>query len=428
MGMDEFRVICYCISHFSMMCFLLAFTQRRYSMRKTVGILLAAFAMLSGLEILHDFLDSSEQAYSIIVILQILILQSVTLLISEYRDFRALFTGLMSSNYVLPGVMSSVYMYVLTEWMQASVVYEILMNGVLLWMLIYLLRPIYLEIQREGRGEWMNMCLMPSLFYISAQGLDLVAKGSGKPMKAMLAVMFFLATMYIAYILVFRMIGALYREQQTVREQEILKAGIRALRHELDEMRETERKITDHVRDKQRLIRIMQGLMEKRDYDGINQILEEMQEMTVVSCPVRYTHNAAVNGVLVSYAAEAASKEIEFAARLELPEKLRVNDWQLAVVIGNLLDNAIRACEGAEKDTLRRIRVTARQRHGQVLIEIRNTCGKKIVFDPETGLPVSQRGEGHGIGMHSVAYFAEKNQVTFSCGVQRGEFFARILI
>ena len=79
------------------------------------------------------------------------------------------------------------------------------------------------------------------------------------------------------------MIGKLYREQQTVREREILKAGIRALRHELDEMRETESKITDHVRDKQRLIRIMQGLMEKKDYDGINQMLEEMQEMTMVS-------------------------------------------------------------------------------------------------------------------------------------------------
>lgn len=411
-----------------MMCFLLAFTQRRYSVKKTVFFLLAAFFMLSGLEILHYYFISSEQAYSIMVVLQILVLQSVTLLISEYRDFRALFTGLMSSNYVLPGVMSSAYMYVLTEWMSASVVYEILMNAILLWMLIYLLRPIYLEIQGEGRGEWMNMCLMPSLFYISALGLDLVAKGSGKPMKAMLTVMFFLATMYIAYILVFRMIGRLYREQQAMREREILEAGIRALRHELDEMSETEHKIAVHVHNKKHMIQIMQEMMAEKNYNGMNQMLERMQEMTEVSCPVRYTDNAAVNGVLVSYGAEAVKKDIEFSARLELPEKLRVNDWQLAVVIGNLLDNAILACEKMEKDRDRHIRVTARQMRRQVLIEIRNTCTKNIIFDPETGLPVSQRGADHGIGMHSVAYFAEKNQVTFSCGVEQGEFFARILI
>ncbi len=426
--MDEFRIICYCISHFCMMCFLLAFTQRRYSMRKTIGILAAAFSILAGLEVLNYFIDRSEQAYSVTVVLQIMVLQGVAILISEFRDIRALFTGLLSSNYVLPGVMSSVYVYILTGWMAASVVYELVINAALLWMLICLLRPIYLEIQRGGRGEWLTMCLMPSLFYISAQGLDLVAKSSGKPMKAMLTVMFFLATMYLAYILVFRMIGKLYREQQTVREREILKAGIRALRHELDEMGETERKIADHVREKKRLIRIMQEMMAEKNYAGMNRMLEQMQEMTEVSCPAHYTDNAAVNGVLVSYAAEAFKKGIGFSARLELPDKLRVNDWQLAVVVGNLLDNAILACEEGTGDADRRIQMTARQMHGQTLIEIKNTCTKDIIFDPESGLPVSGRGTGHGIGMRSVAYFAEKNRAFFSCAVEQGEFFARLLI
>lgn len=426
--MDEFRLICYCISHFSMLCFLYGFTQKRYSGRRTAGILLIAFLLMAGLEILHYLYFTSGTGYLLIIIFQSLILQGVAFLISEFRDFRSLFTGLMSCNYVLPGVMSSGYIYILTEWMSASVVYEILMNAALLWMLVYLLRPIYLEVQSVGRGEWGAICLIPSQFYVTALGLDLVARSSGKPVKAMMAVMFFLATMYVSYILVFRTIGKLYRERQSVREREVLKAGIRALKHELDEMSETERKIAVHARGKKSLIRHMQEMMAEKDYPGINRVLEQMQDMTEVSCPVRYTENAAVNGVLVSYAAEAAKKNIKFLAQMELPEKLRVNDWQLAVVIGNLLDNAILACEEAEGLADRNIHVTARQMRGQALIEIKNTCTKKVVFDQETGLPVSRRGRNHGIGMHSVAYFAEKNQVTFSCGVERGEFFSRMLI
>lgn len=406
----------------------MVFTQRRYSLKITLWILSAAFVLLSGMELLHAFLIGGEQVYSIIVVLQILVFQSVCVMISDFRDMRALFTGLVASNYVLPGVMGSSYIYVLSGWGSLSIIFEILTNVALLWIVSYLLRPMYLDIQRADRGSWAEMCLMPSLFYVSARGLDLAVKNSGKPMKAMMTVLFFLLIMYVSYYLVFHMIGKLYREQQEVREKEILKAGIRALRHEMDGLNEAEQQIAVSVHDRRHRVRIMQEMMAEKNYDGMNDMLKQMQEGIEVQCPVSYTPNVPVNGVLVSYATEAEERGISFSAEIDLPEKLRINDWQFAVVIGNLLDHAIQQCDEIKGDTRRKIQVTSRQVKGQIQVEIRNTCLKTVVFDPETGLPVSRCGETRGAGISSVAYFAEKNQAVFQCGKDQGEFFSQIQI
>ena len=430
--MNGFRLISYCISHMWMMIFLMAFSRRRYSVKTTAGILTAAFLLLSGLEVLHFLPGSNPRAYALIVVVQILIVQGTAIVISEFRDFRALFTGLTASNYTLPGTVGGVYLHIMSDWTLVAYAYEILMNAGILWILVKVLRSTYLEIQAQNRGEWSAMCLMPSLFYVSATGVEMVAHGSGRPLEAMMAMMFFLITMQLSYYLVFLMIGKLYREERAVKDREIMRAGIRALRHKLEELGETERKIAVHLHDRRHLVRIMQEMMAEKNYDGMNQMLEQMQDMTEVRCPAHYTDNAPVNGVLVYYASEAEKKGIPFFVHMELPESLRVNDWQLAVVIGNLLDNAVLACEEMGGETgarlERNIRVTGRQARGQVLVEVCNTCGGEVVFDSDTGLPVTSRGENHGIGLQSVAHFVERNQAAFDCGVEQGVFFARILI
>ncbi len=153
-----------------------------------------------------------------------------------------------------------------------------------------------------------------------------------------------------------------------------------------------------------------------------------MDSLTVMRRPERYCDNPAVNGVLSSYMTEAGLQKIPVTIQADIPVKLRVPDWELAVVIGNLLDNAIRACGELPESKPRHVSITSKQNGGQILIEIRNSCRQDVVFHAETGLPVSNRGKDHGIGMQSVAYFMEKYSGIFDCGMDGGEFFARILI
>lgn len=429
--MDLFRLVSYCISHICMMGFLMAFSRLRYSWGKTLGILSGSALTLIFLEVLRYCGPGSSKVYFLVTGLQILAVQAPAMLISDFRGFRALFTGFSSSNYVLPGTITGIYLYILTGKPLLALAVEILLHLVTLWFLISALRPLYLEIQTKRQNSWMSMCLMPALLYVSAMGLDLAVKGSDKPMTALFTMLSFLLTVYASYLLVFHVIQKLNQEQRILGEREILHASIRALKREQEEIRASEHKIAVHIHDNRHMLRMMQQLMAEGDYDGVNQMLGQMEDITEVRQPKHYSDIVAVNGVLSYYAAAAEKKGILLDVQMELPEDFanrHVNEWGLAVVLGNLMDNAIRSCGAVSCAADRGIRVRARQVKGQVLIEMWNRFEGQLSFDPKSGLPVSHRGEGHGVGLRSVAYFAEKNQAAFDCGVEEGEFVARILI
>lgn len=426
--MDMFRLICYSISHVFMMGFLLEFSRLRYTRRKTAAILGCSAAGLIIIEILGWVWLDTMPSHLIVIGLQIFILQGSAFLISDCRDFRALFTGLTSSNYVLPGTITGVYLYRLTERMLPVFVVEILIHLVMLRFLIRELKTVYLSIQSEMGGRWLSMCVMPTLFYISARGLDLAVWGSEREFTALLTMLFFLMTMYAAYLLVFKMIDKLHQSQQKLSEQEILRASIQALKREQAEIQEIKQKLAVNIHDNRQLVRIMQEMLQEENYDGVKQMLEKMESRTEVHCPIRYCENIPINGVMVYYAAEAKENQIAIKVQLDLPGKLQVDEWRLAVVIGNLMDNAIRSCGKISDVSRRTIQVTARPVRRQLLLEVCNSCDEQPRFDLQSGLPLSDQGENHGIGLRNVAYFAEKNQAVFDCGVEQGEFFVRMLI
>lgn len=423
--MEQFRLICYCISHICMMGFLFAFTRRRYSIKVTAVAVAASAAVLLVLEAAGYLFPSKKLP---IILIQILTLQGTAFFISDYRDSRGLFTGLSASNYVLPGVMTSLYLYVLTGWGMGVLFFELIINLFVLYVLVHSLLPAYRELQMEQKKRWPTLCLMPTFFYLTALGLELAVRESGEPVSALLTMIFFLLSMYASYLLIFRMMQKLWQDQQNVKEREILKSGIRALRFEEEKLRTAKREIAAHIEGRRKLMERMYIQLKKQDYDGVRQILAQMQGMTEVRQTERFCNNAPVNGVMIYYMSEAQQRGIGVSVRMDFPKKLRVSDWELAVVIGNLMDNAVIACEKIREGVKKKIQVTARTAHGQFLLEIRNTCQERVVLDPQTGIPVSSRGEDHGFGMRSVAYFAEKNQVIFDCGVEAEEFFVRLLI
>ena len=87
---------------------------------------------------------------------------------------------------------------------------------------------------------------------------------------------------------------------------------------------------------------------------------------------------------------------ISFDAKAAIPEKLPLTDPELAIVLGNVLENAINACSSVRNPT---ISMKAVCRDDSLLIEICNSIAKPVQF--EDGLPKSSRSDG-GIGMKSV--------------------------
>ena len=139
---------------------------------------------------------------------------------------------------------------------------------------------------------------------------------------------------------------------------------------------------------------------------------------------MRYCENTTVNAAISHYMSCARTENIPMTVSANIPGRLSVNELELAIVISNLLENAINACRKIP-ETDRYLKLTAKYKN-QLLLEIENSCDKKVVLDKD-GYPFF-REENHGIGTRSVLAFVNKTDSEICYCSEETRFRVRMII
>ena len=113
-----------------------------------------------------------------------------------------------------------------------------------------------------------------------------------------------------------------------------------------------------------------------------------------------------VSVILSHYAGICKGEQIEFHAKLIVPEMSETSlNSDLAIIFGNLLENAIEACLKIDKEK-RFIRISSDISYDMLIITMDNSYdGNLLSVD---GRFRSTKREGFGIGLSSVQSVAEK--------------------
>ena len=116
--------------------------------------------------------------------------------------------------------------------------------------------------------------------------------------------------------------------------------------------------------------------LESGNVEAAKDFLQQINENLVTVDTVIKTGNTMVDAILNSKISLMKSKDIAINATARVPEKLKITDVDLCIVIGNLLDNAMEACERLEKDDrFTRIYISAKNTH--LYMSFTNSSGKK---------------------------------------------------
>ncbi len=425
--MREFQLLNYSISHIFLVWYLTMFTTRRYSKMKTALIAGMSAFVLVWLEYIEYVCFSQMPLVNPALISKILVVQGTALLLSRYRDWRALFTGLSSSNYALFGALTGYYVYVFNKNCLLAALFCIMLNAASLILMIVLMRSTYLKVMTMNSDNWKILCLLPAFAYVTAFLINAAVSVQANQWIAFVATASMLLMIYLFYVLIFYNLHQRSEKERISREKEIMGEGIRSLQKEMEEIRKTEKKIAVQVHDQRHFVRMMKHLLIEQDYQGIEQALEQMGEPVIIP-EVNYCSCIPLNAVATHYAAAAQEADIDILLRMDDLEHLHVNEWELAVVVGNLLENAINYCTPLQSADQRKIWASVTFIHGRILVEVKNTIAGMVEFDPETHLPISKQGDGHGIGMRSILYFVENNEGIFDCGIEGDVYYFRLLV
>lgn len=201
--------------------------------------------------------------------------------------------------------------------------------------------------------------------------------------------------------------------QERMEEVDRFYTGIRQMKHEM----------RNHLTN-------IKGLVESGSYEDMEQYIEKLDEsMNAFELTVK-TGNA-VTDVIVNDKQKAAVKQgIEFRAEFSYPASDKYNAYDIGIIINNLLQNALEACEGIQTGK-RYIVLSGRQKKKFFLIEVKNSFAGEVIFDENTGLPVSGKRKDvslHGIGLSNVKREVEKYMGDLDIKVKRNEFCVTVLL
>lgn len=121
---------------------------------------------------------------------------------------------------------------------------------------------------------------------------------------------------------------------------------------------------------------------------------------------IGYCENKAVSAILSHYAGICKAEQIEFHAKLIVPEMSKTSlSSDLAIIFGNLLENAIEACMKIDKEK-RFIRISSDISYDMLIVTMDNSYDGN--FLSADGRFRSTKREGFGIGLSSVQSVARK--------------------
>ena len=213
-------------------------------------------------------------------------------------------------------------------------------------------------------------------------------------------------------------------------EMEMLKTQLQAYANQLNVVLRGEEKIKALRHDIKHHLSELMLLANKHDVAEIQKYIDEMNSFLKNPNEIVSSGNLEIDSVL-NFMLQKAEKELKTVdIKVMLPEKVR-HSFDINVMLGNLLENAI---EAAGKTENKYLSVHIKLKRGILKVKIENSFESSYILRKEqnrkdailkTTKPFTEQ---HGIGLKNVKKIVEKYNGTMAVTAQEGIFCVNLLL
>lgn len=406
----------------------------RFSAKITVCIIVVISFIQMGLGLWAAFFSGGKAALASAVSTAVYV---VFYFIAVKVNFgKALFTLLMISNMAnfvvavakcIEGKIFPELAVQLYRWSFSLIMFFVL---AVVWtpLFIYTKKVYTPAVEKEPTGiEWRYLWLIPATFYLI--WYYMLYNNSGKSsLETALNIgnAIFLFVINAGACLVYYVIVKLINEQEkNIRLSENNhRLAMQNLQYE-----NLQEKIADARRAKHDVrhhISLMQEYVRNKEYDKLEKYLNSYQQSLPDDTLISFCENKAVNAVMLYFAQAAKNADIDYDVKAVIPEKIAIDETDLSVLFGNLIENAIDACKAESSDN-KKIVIRVMTDEYTLCLGIENTFTGTIKKDL-SGVLFSSKHIGYGIGVESVKSIAEKYGGAYRSEVKDGMFMSSVLL
>jgi len=190
------------------------------------------------------------------------------------------------------------------------------------------------------------------------------------------------------------------------------------LRRALDDTREMRHEVQHHIQ-------ALQALCESGDPARVKEYVDALGGGITFE-PIRYSDHALVNALVTACAQRARELGAEFEASVQVPETIALRDTDLAVVLSNMIDNAVEALAAVpdKKDRSLYLKAAIFEDTG-LFISCTNTFAGARKQDQDGNYLTTKTGDGHGLGMKAMRRVAEAHNSILQAEIHGNTFHVR---
>lgn len=223
-----------------------------------------------------------------------------------------------------------------------------------------------------------------------------------------LSVITILGLMY-SFLLTLYMYERVSVQAEELAAKAILTEQLQSQKKHIDEMFMAQNKIKKVRHDLKNHIIALRAFFKNGDCQGGEEYLDNLHFFANIEGETIDTGNIVIDTILTAKKEMALSKSISFDCHIQIPEKVNIDAADLCVLLGNILDNAIEACERV-KDK-KSIQVSVVYKQGLFMCKVVNTA-------PDENNPLlkttKDNKKEHGIGLSSVKSILDKYESTLN--------------
>lgn len=241
-----------------------------------------------------------------------------------------------------------------------------------------------------------------------------------------------------------RYMELLEEQQKHFVEEQQMKAMERRLQeseHFYGSIRKARHEMKNHMMN-------IKGLAAGEHYEALEDYIEKLDE-TIETLDYKFVTGNPVTDVVINDKYQKAVHEgIDFHAEFYYQKEDTISVFDMGILLNNLLDNAIEACEGLEEER-RYICLSLRQKQNFLFLEVENSfdgvfqweedqqtlCSRKLkgqqnekYFSDKQEESAKSRFPEHGIGLKNVKEIAERYLGTMDIKINENVFKVTVML
>ena len=218
-------------------------------------------------------------------------------------------------------------------------------------------------------------------------------------------------------------------------ERVILKNQVKNMQEHMEEMERIYSEIRGMKHDMKNTLAVI-GQLSMEEKDELQEYLADLNQ-TFDRLDMRFRTGNTVADTLLNMKYHEAVRlvpDLEMDTdRLVFPQDLKIHSYDIGIILGNAVDNAVRACrklKEKEPEAEAFIRFVSMQKGNLLILKVENSFDGKLVRKPLEEFPVTDKPdkENHGMGLVNIKNTVEKYHGTMDYMVKGRVFILSMMM